>query len=56
MKNRQKILEALFDLLHEKKDINKHSLSKRSGVQRVQLDRMIAKHKSFIDVEIVENV
>lgn len=55
MKNRQKILEALFDLLHEKKNVNKHSLSKRSGVHRWEIDRMINKHKSFIDVEIVND-
>lgn len=54
MKNRQKIIEALLDLLHERKDVNKNSLCNRAGVHRIQLDRMIKKHKSFIDVEVID--
>lgn len=53
MKNKQKVLEALFDLLHDQKDVNKNSISKRAGIHRIQLDRMIKKYKCFIDVEVV---
>jgi hypothetical protein len=55
MKNEQKIIEALYDLLHDRKDVNKNSLCQRAGVHRIQLDRMIKKHKDFIDVEVIEN-
>jgi hypothetical protein len=55
MKNRQKLFEALLDLLHDRQDVNKHSICKRSGVHRWQLERIIKKHKSYIDVEIVND-
>jgi hypothetical protein len=54
MKIDEKLIEALLDLLDEGANINKHSLSKRAKVFRMQLDRRIAKHKSFIDVEVVK--
>lgn len=55
MKNKEKLLFALFDLLSEGKDVNKHSLSKSSGVHRWQIERILKKHNEFIDVEVIDN-
>lgn len=51
-----KLLIALLDLLSEGKPVNKNSLCVRSGVNRGSLHYRLQKHKSFIDVEVLDHV
>lgn len=55
MKLDQKLINALLDLLSDGKPINVNSLSVRMGVNRSSIYHRIKTHKSFIDVEIVND-